>query len=639
MLRAIGLNWALPNTYEEATPLRVAVGMSGWQNGGHGSLNPGFFNYPSLTFYIHLAVQHALFWILRLSDAIHSASDWYVLYLTDPTYQYVAARLVGVVFAAATVSLQYFLTRAIDGRRSAIMAAALLATNPYHIARSQMIEVDVPLTCFTLLAILAMVHITRQGGARSYILAGVATGLAASTKYTGVLLLAPLLIAHVVRMRRVEPKTRLHTWRWLLLAVASCALAFACTSPYVLLDWSKARADFLFEREHMALGHFGSESSSPWSFYGHALVGEANVAVGLLALLGTILLIRKRERPFWVLASLIGLYVVAVMTWRLKADRYLLPILPCVLMLAAVAASFLANWYAQRTRVLRSADVLAGAICCGLVVFNLSGLATQREANQYDARSDAQNWIEANLPAGSLIVMESQGPDLVDPVLLTQLDPALRQSVLERWKRRPIFGTIALPMYQTRPERSAPFYDTDLYSDADYFVITRAVKGRYEKDQRRYSAQVAFYHRLNQECTQLKEFRDRDGIALTIYQVPGHQAPFAARASVAGPPTISRSITEGTNREAGFYFSLGSNYEYFHHWAEAASCYRLALEYRTRDRNLFAQCLISYTRCLVAAGRRDEALRDLAQLRASTDDAQLRNLITQLVGRVNSAGR
>jgi hypothetical protein len=67
LTRLVGLDWGLPHTYEEATPLRVAVSMWGWEHGGEPTLDPAFFNYPSLSFYVHFIVQGVLFLVLKLN--------------------------------------------------------------------------------------------------------------------------------------------------------------------------------------------------------------------------------------------------------------------------------------------------------------------------------------------------------------------------------------------------------------------------------------------------------------------------------------------------------------------------------------------------------------------------------------------
>ena len=52
-LRIYGLGWGLPEVFEEATPLKKAWKMWGWDRDGGIDLNPHFFNYPSLVIYLH----------------------------------------------------------------------------------------------------------------------------------------------------------------------------------------------------------------------------------------------------------------------------------------------------------------------------------------------------------------------------------------------------------------------------------------------------------------------------------------------------------------------------------------------------------------------------------------------------------
>jgi thioredoxin-like negative regulator of GroEL len=85
---------------------------------------------------------------------------------------------------------------------------------------------------------------------------------------------------------------------------------------------------------------------------------------------------------------------------------------------------------------------------------------------------------------------------------------------------------------------------------------------------------------------------------------------------------------------------MGTNYEYFRHFAEAATGYQLAIEYGTSNPQVFFQCALGYTRCLVALGRADEAIQTLDQMANEIDDPRLKRLLTQLKDQVqNSAGR
>jgi hypothetical protein len=291
--------------------------------------------------------------------------------------------------------------------------------------------------------------------------------------------------------------------------------------------------------------------------------------------------------------------------WSTKADRYLLPVLPPLLILAAggvIAAAEFTRRGLDRAHAPSIAAALLGIV---LLTWNLGGIRQHRVAIQHDTRTDAQEWIEANLPPGAFIVTEGYSPDLLDPAALTQLDPNIRTRVLERWRGRPIFAVITLPMYQTSPERSAPFYSLTLYPEADYVITSSSVRNRYEHEPDRFRAQSDFYKQLNHSCRTLKEFPPRgdDGIHLTVYETSRHDRPFGVRDAVTPPPQLQRTPQNATGRESGFYFTLGANYEHFRHFAEAASSYLLAIEYGTANRS-YSSSAFSDTHGACRAGAR-----------------------------------
>jgi len=632
-LRFYGLDWSLPHTYEEATPLRVAIGMWGWQHNGPVTFNPGFFNYPSLTFYIHFLVQGLVFVVLRLAGDIKTVADWYVLYLADPTSQYIGARLVGVCFGVATVFVTFQIARHLTSAWTALLAALLLATNPFHIARSQMIEVDVPLVFFVALGLYGILKVIEHGRRRDYVLTGIAIGLATSAKYTGLFLVAPFVAAHALVL------TRPTNWKRIIGAMLLAIIAFAATSPYVLADLHRSWAGLSGEREHMELGHFGVTESA-WAFYGHVLTNSLLGVAGLLvAIIGVFACVKRASKPALTLLAFCLVYGCVIATWSTKADRYLLPVLPPLLVFASCGVEATVE-LAKRLVVRSRTPSLAGALLgCVLLTWNLGQISHNRAASQHDTRTDAQEWIEKNLPGGAFVVTEGYGPDLLDPATLTQLDPGVRTRVLERWRTRPVFAVTALPMYQTRPERSAPFYSLALYPEADYFITSSSIVGRYESEPDRFRTQLDFYNELKDSCRTLKEFHpaEKGGILLTVFEARTHGRPFGLRRTVVAPPQLNRSFEDATGREAGFYFTMATNYEYFRHFAEAAKGYQLALEYRTTNPQLFLECALGYTRCLLATGRTEEALGTLDQMMTQVDDRRLKGALSQLRTQVESA--
>jgi len=136
-------------------------------------------------------------------------------------------------------------------------AALFLAVSTFHIRKSQIVEVDVPPAFFSTLALLWMVRITERPSLRNYLLEGIFTGLAVSTKYTALVLVLPLSVSHLLVLRRAVDGgggTRGgREWTWIhpASALMAAAVTFFVTSPFVLLDHTTFLRHLSFEREHM----------------------------------------------------------------------------------------------------------------------------------------------------------------------------------------------------------------------------------------------------------------------------------------------------------------------------------------------------------------------------------------------------
>ncbi|MBM3679383.1 MAG: DUF2029 domain-containing protein, partial [Actinobacteria bacterium] len=198
-LRLVGIRYGLPLPLlnpDEANIVPRAHAI------GHGErADPGFYDYPSLLFYVLAPVQ-----------ALFGAPS------------YLAARLVVVLAGLAGVAAAWWLGRRAYSPAAGALAAAAVAVSTTHVDYSRMAVTDVLLTTLVTVAVALAV-----AGRLEW--AGLAAGLAASAKYPGVLALVPVLVAGLGR------------WVALVRAAALAAAAFALTSPFVLLEAGAARDD------------------------------------------------------------------------------------------------------------------------------------------------------------------------------------------------------------------------------------------------------------------------------------------------------------------------------------------------------------------------------------------------------------
>ena len=182
LLRCWALGWGLPYVEhpDEPAVLEPAVRMV-----QRGDPNPGIFLYPSLHYYM-------LAPIVRLYGAWGIAQGRYSSLADLParTYLFTTApelyrwsRALTALLGALSVAALYLLGRRMFDGRVALLAALALALSAYHVQHSHYITTDVPTGLWVSLALLGAWGVAQHGRWRDYLLAAVATGLAAGTKY------------------------------------------------------------------------------------------------------------------------------------------------------------------------------------------------------------------------------------------------------------------------------------------------------------------------------------------------------------------------------------------------------------------------------------------------------------------------
>jgi len=200
MLRIWGIEWGLPEVYEEATPFYKAWNFWNWDAEGF-DFNPHFFNYPSLYFYIQFMVQ-VLYYFFGLGTGLFAnLSEFEKAFNNNPTTLILLSRLTTVLFGTTSIALVYLIGKKVFNETVGFVGGFFLAVSPLHIVNSQLISVDVPMTFFILLAFIFILSVYHSNKLKDYILAGVLIGLATGTKYPALLLVVSLFLAHTFKAR------------------------------------------------------------------------------------------------------------------------------------------------------------------------------------------------------------------------------------------------------------------------------------------------------------------------------------------------------------------------------------------------------------------------------------------------------
>lgn len=346
-LRLLGFSWGLPGPThlfsfhpDEYHSLRGFLALL------TADLNPHFFNYGSLYLYLVslfiLLLNPGASLALWLQDFLFSDAG---RLLRTWTFD---ARLATLTCALFSLYVVYLLGRRLWGERAGLASAALLALLPLHVLLSHYATVDVTQTLFILVALYLSVALVERPSWRGFAWAGVAAGLAASTKYNGAaVLVAPVLSALLASAPRFPggalhpPRPAVVLRRWLLLA-GGAVLAFLLTSPYTVLDWRGARAGITFELQHMRAGEALAVQADPSGFLFH-VQGLLAPGMGLLFVLGVVgalWAVAGRDRRCYpvILFGLVWLIMIGLA--RVRYPRYELPLAVLLVPLALAPAAY-----------------------------------------------------------------------------------------------------------------------------------------------------------------------------------------------------------------------------------------------------------------------------------------------------------
>jgi dolichyl-phosphate-mannose-protein mannosyltransferase len=379
----------------------------------HGELNPLYFYYPALLWYLLAAVYRFAFWFGRELGLLSTWSDFTHFYTIDPTLFYVG-RLLSAAFGTATVAGVYLLGRRAFSPMHGLLAAAFLAVCFLHVRDSALVTTEAPLTFFVVLALLGAVRVYQDGGLSDYALAAVAGGLATATKYNAILVFVPLGVAHV--LRRVDEGASVLRAAWgrrLAGAGLMTGAVFIALNPFLLLDWSNAwggPADFgslAWEWHYVHTVEYLDLSPVWWYHLSVSLRYGMGLALVALALAGMLLTLRRSSGPSLVLLSFALAFFTAMATLQAVFVRYMTPLVPTLCLFAAATVCAVVRgvpWPGGR------AWATAGLVL--LAVFEPLGasIAYGRIRHHVDTRLEVLAYVEAALPPGAVVA--TYGPSV-----------------------------------------------------------------------------------------------------------------------------------------------------------------------------------------------------------------------------------
>jgi hypothetical protein len=362
-----------------------------------GDPNPVARTYPALLMYLEALALFVYAGAGRLLGRYGGVADFLTdAFVTHPGLHYRIGRALTVGFGVATVAVAYALGVRLSGRRAAgLLAALVVATNYLHVRDSRWCTVDVPMTFFVALSLLFAVRSVSAQRLRDYVAAGAFAGLAAATKYNaGTVLLAAAGAALAGVAGRSE---RLATGAALARVAAAggaAVLAFALATPYSVIDYPATWRGFA---EALDMLYTPTSERAIWVHLRMTFPHGFGWPVLLAALVGIGRALWKRDARGLVLLAFVVPMFASMAPVRWVFPRYLLPLVPPLAAFAGEAVSALVDLSRPLTAALAVALLAAPGV--------VSSVRFDRVAARQDTRVQAADWVSANLPGRSVVLV------------------------------------------------------------------------------------------------------------------------------------------------------------------------------------------------------------------------------------------
>lgn len=411
VLRFVAVGFGLPELlhvdepFEMHRALRLATGDFDFTRTGKG----GFY----FIIFLELAISFIFLFAGRFITGPDEFASFFVAH--EGAYYWVARSSSACIGIAACFVL-YKIASEINGRECGLLGAVLLAVSALHVETSHYATVDGLLVLLLLLSWLYIFRILREENYRNHLLAAFWGGLALATKLPAILIIVPMLGATIISAVNARYSSLTALKRGVTMLGVFMAAALILEPGYfntISHLGNTLQGIFVISGEVSeklsVVGRDQGPEVSPAIFYFQHLRMELGTPLLLAALASMVWTAIIRPSMALLLISFILPYFFAISQAKMHLvfPRYLLPLLPLVLLIVSYGVS---EFYLFLRRRLISpglnAPVLISLIAVLIWAPCSSSLSFVGSRANIDTRISAKDWIEQNIRPGSAILME-----------------------------------------------------------------------------------------------------------------------------------------------------------------------------------------------------------------------------------------
>jgi 4-amino-4-deoxy-L-arabinose transferase-like glycosyltransferase len=391
LVRFYGINFGLPNTRcrpdEEVIISKTLKFFSG-------DLNPRFFKYPTLYMYVLFGVYTGYF-LIRLAFG-GSISEFLQEMAIAPTNFYLISRGLSAVFGALTTVVVFLIAKYMFDKKTALAASFFMSIVYLHVRESHFGTTDVTMTFFIGCATLYILKCYTEKHKRHYTLAGIFTGLATATKYGGIFLIFPMMLAHFLSSSKPGSNQQKSIWFYSIAAIIS----FLVGTPFMLFDFTTFMKDFMYEVHHLTTDSGVMLARGWWYHIRYTLPYGMGWLMFLSALIGGAMYLKQDSRKALILYVFPCVFYIATGKGRTVFLRYMIPVLP---FMCIASATYVVHVHHILAKSLVRSTVLP------ILVIIIAGHSLYYSflfdslISKADNRVIAEEWISQYIPPDSSI--------------------------------------------------------------------------------------------------------------------------------------------------------------------------------------------------------------------------------------------
>ena len=400
-VRIWGIDFGLPHTQarpDETQVMDVALTYL------RGTLWPKFFDYPRLYTYAVLAAFLAYYAGGRIAGTFASLAAFVATWPVNWEPFFLINRSLSAAAGILVIPVACAMGRRLGDAGTGLVAALFMALAYGHVRDSHFGTTDTTLVLLCAACALWLLKSDARRWGRADVAAAAFAGLAAATKYNGVILLVPLGLSHLIYAGQQPARRVAALVGGRALAIgAAFALAFAVGVPFILFDYTRFSNAMGDLSTVLSIGFTPANRTNGW-WYHLAVSLRHGLGLPLLAcgLAGFAVVARRDWRTGLLLLSFPAAYFAVAGSFGLQFVRYALPIVPFLCVSAAVTITAMTRQVASP----RWRATLTAAAALAVVWPSASSVVDfDKVIGRTDSRVLAAEWMARHAEPGASILV------------------------------------------------------------------------------------------------------------------------------------------------------------------------------------------------------------------------------------------